>query len=69
MRDHGDEPKSSSAEFKVKIGDINDSKPTFTKSHYNFTLSEIESQIASSVLVGTVIATDLDKTEKNKAIM
>lgn len=69
VRDHGDDPKASSAQFKVKIGDINDSKPTFTKSHYSFKLSEIESQDEINVHVGQIFATDLDRTEENKQVI
>ena len=62
-------PKSSTADFKVIIMDINDNKPVFDRSTYNFTVIESKVQDEIGVVVGKVRADDEDHGAENNEVM
>ena len=60
--DHGDSPKSSSAEVIITVDDQNDQPPQFTKDHFTFYVPENKH---AGYDVGNVTAIDLDQPKYN----
>ncbi|XP_041357973.1 protocadherin-11 X-linked-like isoform X2 [Gigantopelta aegis] len=60
--DHGDSPKSSSAEVIITVDDQNDQPPKFTKHHFTFYLPENKHV---GFEVGNITAVDLDQPKYN----
>uniref|UniRef100_A0A8B9CGN0 Cadherin related family member 2 n=1 Tax=Anser brachyrhynchus TaxID=132585 RepID=A0A8B9CGN0_9AVES len=59
--DHGVPPLSTLVNVTITVGDINDNTPVFLEQSYEFSIFES----SADSFVGSVVATDADKTEIN----
>ena len=57
-QDDGQTPKSATAQFTITVTDINDNKPTFSKSSYSFNIAE--NNLRNAVVGNLGVATDSD---------
>ncbi|XP_057206141.1 cadherin-related family member 2 isoform X2 [Triplophysa rosa] len=62
--DMGKPPKNSSAMVFINVGDVNDNSPVYLHSTYTFKVKESE----GGILVGSVLAHDVDQTDFNNRI-
>ena len=63
--DHGTPPRSDYTILTIKVGDVNDNKPTFSQSKFVFNVPE---DAGAKTLIGSVEATDADKDPENSRI-